>query len=278
VRTLYDAITPTNIPLYAQMVAGYVDGRYRWRAGDWARFPNAVQVRIAVFSSTTDGHVLDVEPGCSTPASAPGWVSSRRAAGVDPSVYCSLATWPAVRAAFAAARVPEPHYWIAAYPGNGAQLYAGSVAHQYANPGPVDISVVADYWPGVDGVPVSNVITTGGTVAPVPIQPVPTALTASQEDDMLTLLRWCYTALVGRAPSDVELLSWLTATAGWSPAQALGAFLAATAEPGSVVKAYTDFLYRPAEPPEVAGWVARGLTIGQLRDAIAASPEAASHR
>jgi len=50
--------------------------------------------------------------------------------------------------------VTEPHWWIAAYPGNGANLYPGAVAHQYADPGPVDLSVVADYWPGVDPKPV----------------------------------------------------------------------------------------------------------------------------
>ena len=149
-RTFYDAITPANIPKDAQGVCGYVDGRYAWSAADWSRFPYAVKVRIAVFSSTNDGHVLDVEDGCSTPESAPGWVVRRRAAGVDPSVYCSLSLWPTVRAAFAANGVAEPHWWIAAYPGNGPNLYPGSVAHQYADPGPVDISVVADYWPGVD--------------------------------------------------------------------------------------------------------------------------------
>ena len=152
-RTFYDAITPANIPTNAQGVAGYVDGRYAWTAADWARFPHAVKVRIAVFSSTNDGHVLDVEPGCSTPASAPGWVQRRRKAGVDPTVYCSLSAWPTVRAAFHNAGVAEPHWWVAAYPGNGPNLYPGSIAHQYANPGPVDISVVADIWPGVDPKP-----------------------------------------------------------------------------------------------------------------------------
>lgn len=150
-RTMYDAVTPGNIPASAQMVAGYIDGRYAWRAADWARFPGAVKVRIAVFASTNDGHVLDCENGDATPGQCPGWVSRRRATGADPTVYCSLAAWGAVRNCFISAGVREPHYWIAAYPGNGPALYAGSVAHQYADPGPVDISVVADYWPGVDG-------------------------------------------------------------------------------------------------------------------------------
>jgi len=159
-RTFYDAIHPANIPTNAQGVAGYVDGRYAWSATDWARFPHSVKARIAVFSATNDGHVLDVEPGCSTPANAPGWVVRRRAAGVDPTVYCSLSQWPVVRAAFVAAKVAQPHWWVAAYPGNGPNLYPGSIAHQYANPGPVDISVVADYWPGVDPKPVPTLTPT----------------------------------------------------------------------------------------------------------------------
>lgn len=185
-RLMYDAVTPGNIPASAQMVAGYVDGRYAWSAGDWARFPNAVKVRIAVFPWTNDGHVLDVEPGDATPAQAVGWVQRRRAAGVDPTVYCGLATtgysWAQVRAAFQAAGVAEPHYWVAAYPGNGAQLYPGSVAHQYANPGPYDLSVVADYWPGVDSVSTtSNVTSTTGGAIPG----APGTLTATPpEDDM----------------------------------------------------------------------------------------------
>ena len=183
-RTMYDAVTPANIPVKAQMVAGYVDGRYAWKAADWARFPHAVKVRIAVFSSTADGHVLDVEPGCSTPASAPGWVLRRRKAGVDPTVYCNTATWPVVRAAFKAAGVREPHWWIAAYPGNGPRLYPGSVAHQYANPGPVDISVVADYWPGVDPRPPTK--PTKPLEKPVPPPPMPPVPPAPTGDEMLT--------------------------------------------------------------------------------------------
>lgn len=174
-RTMYDAVTPSNIPADAQMVAGYVDGRYAWSAADWARFPGAVRVRIAVFPWTNDGHVLDVERGDATPAQAPGWVQRRRAAGVDPTVYCGLASagysWADVRAAFQAQGVPEPHYWIAAYPGIGAALYPGSVAHQYANPGPYDLSVVADYWPGVDNdaTATANVISsTGGALSGAP--------------------------------------------------------------------------------------------------------------
>lgn len=196
-RILYDSVTAANIPVTAQMVAGYVDGRYAWSAADWARFPAAVHVRIAVFASTNDGHVLDVERGDATPAQAVGWVQRRRAAGVDPTVYCGLASsgysWADVRAAFQAQGVPEPHYWVAAYPGIGAALYPGSVAHQYANPGPYDLSVVADYWPGVDVSPTGNVVSNAPGTIPVAPGALTTTTTPQEADvtidELVSVLR-----------------------------------------------------------------------------------------
>jgi hypothetical protein len=165
-RTMYDSIHPLAIPLTATMVAGYVDGAWPWMAASnlgWVRgrWPAATRVRVAVFASTNDGAVLDVEAGDATPTQAPGWVTRRRAAGVDPTVYCNSGLWPAVRAAFHAANVTEPHYWVAAYPGGGAAVMAGTVAHQYADPttsgGDFDLSAAADHWPGVDpGGPVTS--------------------------------------------------------------------------------------------------------------------------
>lgn len=154
-RTMYDSVTPSAIPTSAVMVAGYLPpSRYAWSAADWARFPRAVKVRIAIFARVNDGHVLDVEPGDATPAQAPGWVTMRRRAGVDPSIYCNASTWPTVRAEFRRRGIREPHYWIAKYDGV-ARLPAGAVAKQYANPplhgrGHFDLSIVANHWPGVD--------------------------------------------------------------------------------------------------------------------------------
>ena len=50
-------------PVGRDEVQEYIDGRYVWHADDWARFPHAVKVRIAVFASTNDGQVLDVVDG-----------------------------------------------------------------------------------------------------------------------------------------------------------------------------------------------------------------------
>lgn len=154
-RTMYDGVDASNLPVSAKAVAGYVDGLYKWSAADWARFPHALKVRIAVFRSTNDGHVLDVEPGNATAAESVDWVLMRRAAGADPTVYMSSSTWATVRSAFSARRVTEPHYWVASYDGV-AKIPAGAIGKQYYNNNALgyDLSVIADYWPGVDPKPV----------------------------------------------------------------------------------------------------------------------------
>lgn len=150
-RTMYDGVDASRLPANAQLVAGYVDGAYRWSDTDWARFPNAVKVRIAVFGTTNDGHVLDVELGNATPAQSVDWVLMRRRAGADPTVYMNTATWPQVRSAFQARSVAEPHYWVAQYDGV-ASIPAGAIGKQYFNDDSLgyDLSIVADYLPGID--------------------------------------------------------------------------------------------------------------------------------
>ncbi len=154
---MYDGVTATRLPVSAAVVGGYVDGLYKWSAADWARFPRSVKVRIAVFATTNDGHVLDVEPGDATPAQSVDWVLMRRKAGVDPTVYMNSSTWSTVRSAFQARRVAEPHYWVAAYD-DKAVIPAGAIGKQYYNNDTLgyDLSVVADYWPGVDPRPTPN--------------------------------------------------------------------------------------------------------------------------
>jgi len=154
-RTMFDGINTdaADIPTTARIVAGYVDGLYKWSTTDWARFPNAVKVRIAVFATTNDGHVLDCEPGNCTPSQSVDWVLLRRKAGADPTVYCGRNTWwPQIQAAFSARGVPQPHYWVADYSVSqtNPQIPTGALALQYRDTGGYDLSVVADYWPGVD--------------------------------------------------------------------------------------------------------------------------------
>ena len=153
-REMYDGVTASSLPRGAALVAGYVDGLYKWSALDWALFPGSIKVRIAVFASTNDGHVLDCEQGNATPAESVDWVLMRRRAGVDPTVYCGRNTWwPQIRASFQARGVPEPHYWVADYPGTYPTIPDGAIGLQYRDAGPYDLSIVADYWPGIDPPP-----------------------------------------------------------------------------------------------------------------------------
>lgn len=153
-RIFYDSVTASRIPRGVQGVMGYDDGLYKWSDKDWGLFPSSVHVHIAVFASTNSGTVLDVERYDASPEEAPGWVKMRRAAGVDPTVYMNTSTWPQVRAAFRNQGVPEPHYWVAQYD-NVKIVPDGAIGKQYYNNDALgfDMSVVADYWPGVDPAP-----------------------------------------------------------------------------------------------------------------------------
>lgn len=175
-RTMYDSTNPNDIPTNAQMVAGYIDGTtYKWSENSWSRFPTAVKVRIARRTYTNDGHVLDVEAGIPTVWPINGsivtWVQMRRNAGVEPTIYCNqLNDWSPLRTLFNRAGVKEPNWWVARY-NNDPVIPPGAIAKQYANPplagGHYDLSVVADYWPGVDG---------GNDVTPQELQDVAAAV------------------------------------------------------------------------------------------------------
>lgn len=153
-RTMYDSVNINKIPADAEMVAGYIGGQWATFNALSARFPHAVKVSIAV-AARYDAQVLDVEKGDAEPIEAPPWVIRQRKRGQDPTVYCTFSAWPTVRSAFRQASVPEPHWWIAKYD-NVAELPAGAVAKQYGGDmaGGYDLSIVADYWPGVDPAPI----------------------------------------------------------------------------------------------------------------------------
>jgi hypothetical protein len=171
---MFDSITARDIPTSAQVVAGYVDGLYRWSPADWARFPNARHVLVAVSPYTNGGHVLDVETGDATPAQAPNWIKMRQAAGVTPSVYVNRSNVGAVLGACHAAGVSGFGVWLADWTG-APHLAAGTYATQYSHPpfsgGHYDLSQVADYWPGVDPKPEPAPPPT--PPAPVPPPPAP---------------------------------------------------------------------------------------------------------
>jgi hypothetical protein len=159
VRTLYDSTNPWAIPADAQMVAGYVDGKYAWPAEAWARFPNAVKVTLSAIGVAV-AHAVDVEDGCVwPPENAVPWVLRARAAGYDPTVYCNRQNdLGPIRDAFDRAEVAQPHYWVAEYDGV-REIPPGTVGKQHTAPeapvhapapGHYDISSMLDFWPGID--------------------------------------------------------------------------------------------------------------------------------
>lgn len=151
---MYDSITAADIPADAAGVAGYVEGSWKWTAADWARFPRARKVTIAVWAA--DAYALDVEKGDATPEMAPDWIRRQQARGLAvPSIYCNDSTWPAVQAACAGLSYD---LWIAEYGRPGTPSYGrphlapGSAATQYADPaagsgGHFDLSLCEDWWP-----------------------------------------------------------------------------------------------------------------------------------
>ncbi len=162
-RIMFDSVDASRIPADAQIVGGYINGRYAWKPSDWARFPTARKVTIAV-SADADAKCLDVETYDATSAQAPGWAHRQRARGEPhPWVYIQESTWAECRHQFAIQQEPEPIWWIAGYPGSvGWNLYPGSHAHQVIDDGPYDRSLVADHVPGLDPSPAATVATTTG--------------------------------------------------------------------------------------------------------------------
>lgn len=154
-----DSVTASDIPVgQFDFVAGYVDGAYAWSGADWKLHDQSRHIRIAVSPYTHDADVLDVEQGDATPEQAGNWLRVEVDAGRWKVLYFSAANFAAVHAAALANGVQDDQWgqWVADWDGV-AVLPPGPVAKQYANPtlsgGHYDLSVVADYWPGVDLAP-----------------------------------------------------------------------------------------------------------------------------
>ena len=153
-RRMYDAVTVSEIPAGATLVAGYADGEFENVAAMRARFPRAEVVTIAV-AHTTRAMVADIESGDMTPETAVEWARDTMADIANDllTLYANTSTWPSVVAAFKAAGEALPQWFAADYDGV-AELGPGQIAKQYVDTGGYDESVVADYWPGVDPAPI----------------------------------------------------------------------------------------------------------------------------
>lgn len=145
-RFMLDAVDGNNIPAGTLLMAGYNDHSGLSYNVMKARFPDAIVVPICV-DPAHDATILDVERFDARPDQVPAWVIRQRVRGQEPTVYCSMSAWPAVKAAVGNMRPPQ--YWIADY-NLEATVIPGAVGHQFRDAGPYDVSVMADYWPGVD--------------------------------------------------------------------------------------------------------------------------------
>lgn len=162
-RTMYDSTSAASIPAGVTFAAGYDTGYDQgWPPEQWARFNPAVH--ICTRNDVDTGDVLDMESGAASPSDAVSWLRIRLAStGIWKSLYYSEFLDPQIQAELAAAGIPSAQVpkWVAWYNGNASlddvAHIVGVVAKQYANSaisgGPYDLSVVANYWPGVDPPP-----------------------------------------------------------------------------------------------------------------------------
>lgn len=186
-----DSANIENIdPASVDLIGYYVDGNYVPSNAALARFAGKVHVPISVNPSGNLGIVLDGAPDNGSTGEEPGWVARRRRSGVDPTVYTTLSLWPSLIRAMNAAGVAQPHWWIATWNGQ-ASMIDGAVAHQYADVGNrYDLSVAADYWPGIDPVhlapsPPPPVVAPAPPPGPTPAQLLLLAEQRNEDDDMI---------------------------------------------------------------------------------------------
>lgn len=192
-RQMLDSVTSADIPQLTPLVAGYVDGIYAWTYNDWARHGSAILVRITVTGNTLDAHVADVENGDLTPDQGAAWMVRKIARGDTPCLYFSRSAFGAVHAAALAAGVQDNQWtqWVADWTcvaPTQAIVSGQNYAIQYGNPactgGHYDISLVADYWPGIDPPPVpAPTPTPTPPPPPPPPPPSPSPLPAASDID-----------------------------------------------------------------------------------------------
>jgi hypothetical protein len=155
-RQMADAVNVAALPGGYDLYAGYLDGNYRTVGSVRSRFPGAKVVEIAVQTGTNAGDVFDTEPGNPGPDSAARWVQMRRNSGAWwAGIYTMKAWWGQCLAALRNIGIDPGSvpFWIADWTCHD-HLLDGTVATQWSGPsgcgGSIDVSAVADFWPGVD--------------------------------------------------------------------------------------------------------------------------------
>lgn len=147
---MFDSVTVSDLPEGGDLYLGYVNGKYKNFEAVYERFHDKQVVSVAT-QANFDAVILDCERYDATPEQCPGWAQRQRERGQPPTIYTTAGQWAAVRSEFHRQGVAEPEWFIAKYdniaqplPGAVAKQYGGSVAGHY------DLSIVSDYWLGVD--------------------------------------------------------------------------------------------------------------------------------
>jgi len=138
---IYDSVLPAALPA-GHVAAVYATGPYAVRAA--AVRPHGQVLWIDVRGTDPAADVLDIEPGCASPAMAAGWTATRlsRYPGSLAVMYTSIAEWALVKSEVAdlpgwmQARI---RWWIA-NPTGYPHLVPGSDATQWYWGSSVDIS------------------------------------------------------------------------------------------------------------------------------------------
>lgn len=167
-RTFYDSTTPGDLPATARFALRYVDGAYAESlAALKQRCPNLVRaatVTVSAANNRLDADMADCERGDFTPVQAAQWAAAKRAAGKGfPTIYCEDSQHgDVILACKQRGLTLGKHYllFVANYNGQ-ATIPTYAVGHQYrspgvpgaSSPGHYDVSVVRDYWRGVDPAP-----------------------------------------------------------------------------------------------------------------------------
>ena len=161
-RTMYDSTNIDNIPNdKAELVAGYVDGKWPTYDSLVQKFPNKLHVPITAIPSTDLSKIdlhgaraigIDVENGDYSPESCASQALKAVALGLIPIPYVNRSNKSLVAQAFAYVELPAPLFWLAnpGFCSTCTPIPDDCVAVQNYFPGPFDRSIVKDYFPGID--------------------------------------------------------------------------------------------------------------------------------
>lgn len=157
---MFDSVNPGAIPADAQLVAGYVDGNWKWPADAWDRWPHAAKVRISNTPprDIADCSVADIETGALRLADARPFIEARnRFRKGTATIYADMAHLPYIGKACAGLDYNVWAAWWAGLPTEAeiadirSHLRPGArlVAIQYRSDAAADYDlslVLADDW------------------------------------------------------------------------------------------------------------------------------------